>query len=56
MRIVPNQVFLDGRERFEPGRIYKVSAPRGSYFIGNKWARTAEKKEYRWYRRIRKHG
>ena len=56
MRIVPKELFLDGRDRFKPGRIYEVTAQRAQYFIQYGWARPAEAKEYRWYRRVSKLG
>ena len=56
MRIVPTTVFLDGRERFKPKRIYEVSPPRAEYFMRLGWAREATTKEHRWYRRVTKHG
>lgn len=56
MRIVPTELFRDGYETFRAGKLYEVSGERGNYFIRCGWARLAEGKEYRWYRRVRKSG
>jgi hypothetical protein len=36
-KIVPNQVFLDGRDRFEPGQEYEVDDVKAYYFGANGW-------------------
>lgn len=41
MEITPNQPFLHGGERYEPGETYDVDDALGGYFVGNGWA-TAE--------------
>lgn len=37
VRIVPNQVFLDGGQRFEKGQVYKVEVGLARYFERNGW-------------------
>lgn len=60
MKIVPNQVFLHGRERYEPGVAYKVSDPRGQYFIECGWATEVDgpvtRVKKRWFGKVRSRG
>ena len=36
-KIVPNQTFLDGTDRFEPDQEYEVEDARAYYFAKNGW-------------------
>ena len=36
-RIKPNQVFLNGRDRFEPGQVYRVDINLARYFARKGW-------------------
>lgn len=38
MKITPNQVFLHGGVRYEPGQDYDVDPVDGGYFVHNGWA------------------
>jgi hypothetical protein len=38
MQIKAVQVFLDGRDRFEPGKLYDVPDFKAGAFIANGWA------------------
>lgn len=42
MKIVPNQVFLHDRVRYEEGQEYDVSYEDGCYFVNVGWADTDE--------------
>jgi hypothetical protein len=42
MKIVPNQVFLDDYDRYEPDQEYEVPLEKGLYFVKNGWADAAE--------------
>lgn len=42
MKIVTNQVFLDGYDRFEADTEYDVDPGRGEYFCRNGWASSGE--------------
>jgi len=37
VRIVPNQLFLDGRDRYEKGQVYEVEIGNARYFERNGW-------------------
>lgn len=37
VEIVPTQVFLHGRDRYEPGETYTVSPDEAAYFRANGW-------------------
>jgi hypothetical protein len=40
--IIPNQVFLDGRDRFEPGQEYLVEIRRATRLERNGWCDKSE--------------
>lgn len=46
MEIIPNQVFLNEYDRFEPGQTYDVENDLGNYFIASGWARRADDASY----------
>lgn len=42
MRILPNQVFLDEEDRYEPDQVYEVSDEKGYYFCAVGWAESVD--------------